>query len=280
MGRYDGILISGDFDHTMTGLDGKVPQANLDAVQYFIREGGRITVNTGRSVEMFRQFKDMVPVNAPHLLYNGALCYDYDKEQIVFSHPVENVWELAAQVMARYPQYHYETQGLHKHFAFNIEDNRLEMFRQLGVGLYDVPHTQINDPMYMLFLCSHFVRPDDTTQPLSYCTPEEDVIFEECAAFVRSCGKYNPIRSTKQNMEIAALGVNKGSAARQLKEVLGCHTLVCIGDGANDLDMLGAADIAYTPADGEMELREKLGQRLLVCKPCSEGSVADVIYKL
>ena len=49
--------------------------------------------------------------------------------------------------------------------------------------------------------------------------------------------------------------------------------LVCAGDAENDLPMLLGADFAFCPADAI------LADRFPNVCPCTEGAVADVIYK-
>ena len=73
---FSDVLLTVDFDRTMTGTDGTIPQRNLDAIRYFIDHGGTFTVNTGRTVNTMRKRMDQIPVNAPFLLYNGSAAYD------------------------------------------------------------------------------------------------------------------------------------------------------------------------------------------------------------
>ena len=71
MGRFSDVLLTVDFDRTLTAEDSSIPERNLEAIRYFMAEGGAFTVNTGRSLAMSRCFFDRVPMNAPVLLYNG-----------------------------------------------------------------------------------------------------------------------------------------------------------------------------------------------------------------
>lgn len=50
MGVFSQVLMTVDFDRTLTGPDGKIPQANLKAIDRFMHDGGAFTVNTGRSL--------------------------------------------------------------------------------------------------------------------------------------------------------------------------------------------------------------------------------------
>ena len=73
---FSDVLLTVDFDRTMTGPDPKIPQRNLEAVDFFMKNGGAFTINTGRSVPMTNWFRDQVPCNAPLLLYNGSAAWD------------------------------------------------------------------------------------------------------------------------------------------------------------------------------------------------------------
>mgnify|MGYP003301924438 CR=1 FL=1 len=76
MGIYSDILLTVDFDRTLTAPDSTIPARNIEAIEYFMANGGIFTVNTGRSVPMYSSKLDLVPVNAPLLLYNGSAAYD------------------------------------------------------------------------------------------------------------------------------------------------------------------------------------------------------------
>ena len=78
MAKFSDVLLASDFDRTLSGCDGTIPQANLDAIRYFMDEGGAFTVASGRSIPLFRQKAALVPVNAPCILSNGAILYDYN----------------------------------------------------------------------------------------------------------------------------------------------------------------------------------------------------------
>lgn len=68
---FSDVLLTVDYDRTLTAPNSTIPERNLEAIRYFMANGGAFTVNTGRSVPMIQSFRDIVPVNAPLLLYNG-----------------------------------------------------------------------------------------------------------------------------------------------------------------------------------------------------------------
>ena len=118
MGIFDDVLLTVDFDRTLTGTDSSVPQRNLDAIRYFMENGGTFTVNTGRSVPMSAQnIIGKIPVNAPLLLYNGSA--DYETETGRLSRYVEiplDPAQILTDVQEKFPQLNVEIQGLDAHY--------------------------------------------------------------------------------------------------------------------------------------------------------------------
>ena len=75
---FSDILLTVDFDRTLTDCESRIPRRNIEAIEYFIANGGKFTVNTGRSTATFWQYLDTLPVPAPFLLYTGsAAWYQY-----------------------------------------------------------------------------------------------------------------------------------------------------------------------------------------------------------
>ena len=74
MGRFDGVLLASDFDNTLIyteeALRSGVPVPplslrNREALEWFMAEGGRFAVATGRALAAFVNYADGVPMNAP-----------------------------------------------------------------------------------------------------------------------------------------------------------------------------------------------------------------------
>ena len=88
MDKFAGVLLASDFDDTLYCDEGGVPSANLEALGYFLREGGRFTVATGRAKRTFAPHFHDVPINAPVILSNGALLYDFAAGRTVVDLPL------------------------------------------------------------------------------------------------------------------------------------------------------------------------------------------------
>ena len=87
-------------------------------------------------------------------------------------------------------------------------------------------------------------------------------------------GDYETIFSSDLLLELTARGADKGTMALKLKELCGCEKLFCVGDHANDLPMLLAADRGFAPANAIEEVRSSGVQA--VCH-CLDGAIADVV---
>ena len=89
MGRFDGVLLASDFDNTLIYTEealrsgAAVPPLsprNREALEWFMAEGGRFTVATGRALAAFANYAGGVPMNAPSVVCNGAAIYDFQNK--------------------------------------------------------------------------------------------------------------------------------------------------------------------------------------------------------
>jgi len=104
MGKFSDVLLTVDYDRTLTAPDSSIPERNLEAIRYFMENDGAFTVNTGRSVPMIQAFRDRVPVNAPLLLYNGSAAYDLAAEKLLFCHEIQlDMWQTVRECMTLFP---------------------------------------------------------------------------------------------------------------------------------------------------------------------------------
>jgi HAD superfamily hydrolase (TIGR01484 family) len=274
MAIFSDILLTVDYDRTLTAPDSTIPQRNLEAIRYFMDNGGVFTVNTGRSVPMTRAFRDIVPVNAPLLLYNGSAAYDVNEKKISFATPIElDLWQMVEEITGLFPDLTVELQGVDAHYrfsenpawdAYSDHNHCARGFAQPGDEL---------GPFLKLGLYGE-IR-DVTVADLYNASEEERRRMDEAENLLRQrYGAYCEVfRAATRIIDIHARGVSKARAARQLQQRLGRKILICVGDGENDAPMLIDADYAFAPADGVVADRFPN-----VCK-CADGAVADVIYE-
>lgn len=277
MGKFSNVLLASDFDHTLSDMSGAVPECNLEAIRYFMREGGLFTIASGRSIPMLRKKVELVPVNAPCILYNGAACYDYRTETLEFACAMPDSAETLLEVLReRCPDERIEVQGVDRHYAF-VEDPRRDAYLRMGEVPFEYTREVPPRPWLKIAIYgrSRVVGYDDPAQ----LSPEDIEKFDELQRFATAqcAGTCTVTRSMPRIVEIGAADCDKGRAARGLAQRMGRPLLACIGDAPNDLSMLSAADFAFRPADSAAALR---------CAPfrevasSGEGCVASAIAML
>ena len=107
MGKCSGMLLLSDYDNTFcytekalsgSGEAAPVNPRNLEAVRYWMAEGGRFAVATGRALAAFRRQAAGVPMNAPAVVDNGGAIYDFAQERYLVKNflPERALWHIAA----------------------------------------------------------------------------------------------------------------------------------------------------------------------------------------
>ena len=271
---FSDVLLTVDFDRTLTATDSTIPARNVEAIEYFMAHGGAFTVNTGRSVPMSRgRLLPEVPVNAPLLLYNGSAAYDKAAGQLTQVRPIDLDIGILEGLQRRFLKLHVEVQAVDAHYLLH-EDKGWEAYCDHNgcAWKYAAPR-DIPGPFVKFSFYGQFHEP--TVASMYEATAEELAVFEEAIGWMEKTygDRLEIFRACARIVDFHARGCSKLRAARDLQSSLGRKILVCVGDAENDLTMLEGADYAFCPADGVVADRFPN-----VCK-CDNGAVADVIYQ-
>lgn len=275
MGIYSDILLTVDFDRTLTAPDSTIPERNIEAIRYFMENGGTFTVNTGRSVPMSaKALIGVVPVNAPLLLYNGSAAYDADTGILTWYDPIGlDGAQFVSDLQNRFPELNVEIQALDAHYLIRKNTEWEKYCENCGCAWGYVTPETIPQPFIKVSYYGEFRK--DTVADMYEATPEELALFDRAIEYVEKTygDKIEVFRACARIVDLHAKGVSKLLSARKLQQALGKKLLICVGDAENDITMLDGADYAYCPADGIVADRYEN-----VCR-CGDGAVADVIYE-
>jgi len=261
MGKFDGVLLVSDFDDTLCDHTYRVPERSLRALDYFIREGGRFTVATGRAHRTFAPYYHLLPINAPVVLSNGAAIYDFEKNcYLAESLLDEQAPRDMAQVLERFPQLGIE--------AYHGED------------IYVWNPNRITYDHLKKVNCDYTLSPVED-MPAPWCKAliqqEHEVLLQTRDYILSRWGeRYEAIFSNPYYLEITRKGCTKGGMVTRLARHLGIEPehIYCVGDNQNDLPMLALSAIPFAPSNCAEPVRE-WGARIL-CH-CSEGVVGDIV---
>ena len=275
MALFSDVLLTVDFDRTLTAPDSTIPARNLEAIHYFMENGGAFTMNTGRGIPMsLRNILGIVPHNAPLLLYNGSADYDEENACLTRFVPLDlDPMVVLPDLQARFPELNVEIQALDAHYLMRKDKGWEDYCDNNGCPWKYAAPNQIPGPFIKFSIYGQFR--ENTVASMYEATEEELQQFDNAISFLQENygSKIEIFRACARIADIHAKGCSKLKAARQLQTQLDRKILVCVGDADNDLTMLEGADYAFCPADGSVADRFPN-----VCN-CADGAVADVIYK-
>ena len=84
MGIFDGYIIVSDMDGTLLNSKGKLSDENINAIKYFVNNGGKFTLATGRMLPSVKRHVNKINVNLPVIIYNGVKVYDCNNDEVIW----------------------------------------------------------------------------------------------------------------------------------------------------------------------------------------------------
>ncbi|MBQ6163880.1 MAG: HAD-IIB family hydrolase [Clostridia bacterium] len=260
--KFEKCLIASDYDGTLYDNTGTVPAAVIDAIQYYMSEGGFFTVCTGRIRQGFRAF-DPAYINAPVLLGNGAGAFDYVKNEYAFLDAMgDEALPLVDALSREFPEMSIELYTPEEIFAIHMSANTQHHFTSQFLKFIQIPDASHAHGPFVKIMLDAGERSAEVQRFLK--------AFGDDPGFLPTRGGF---------VEVLKKGVNKGSGLYRLADALGVphDRTFAVGDGYNDADMLRAAKYGFVPANGSEEAKEA-GD--FIVRSNDEGAVAHVIELL
>ena len=276
MGRFDGVLLASDFDNTLIyteeALRSGVPvpplsDENREALEWFMAEGGRFAIATGRALAAFMKYADKVPMNAPGVVCNGAALYDFSTGEYLETAMLDgDVRQRGQAVLDRFPTMAVEAYHM-DNVIYAVHPNEItrqhEHLTKVGV--------------------TERVSLEEVPLPLGKLLLEADrETLEEAKAFMEEQGwgsDYELIFSARELLEMTARGANKGGMVRRLAERLGISMehVYCAGDEANDISMLTVAAQGFAPANCVQAVRDC---GAVIVADAREDALEEIVHRL
>ncbi len=257
------ILLS-DMDGTLLNSRKQINAADRAAVDRFIAMGGRFTVATGRTIQSFEQYRSIIDLREPIIMYNGGAIYDYSGEKLLSSHPLPDAArDMTAEVLRLMPEVGGEVLTAEGTFVFSNTEYQKLHTRLCGITPHYKDITEIPGGGWLKVLFA--LAPEDV--------PNLELLvrqlgYEKEADFVKSSEIF---------LEMLPKGVSKGSALEEYRRLEGMEdfTFVSIGDFDNDIEMIKAADIGACPANAEETVKNAAD--IVLGRTNDEGAVAELI---
>lgn len=245
-------LYVSDLDGTLLGPQGRVTDFNARVINRLVDRGVRFTYATARSLYSSGAVTQGLTKRLPVILYNGAFVRWADTGEDVASLGFSTAQRQAVEKIL-------ESRGLSP-LVYTVDRGTERVLwrpdrASPGVARYIASRN--GDPRLLpaqeaslyegeVFYFTCIGRREELLPAWEALRREEGA----CALLQEEI--YQPGEFW---LEVMPAGATKANGARRLKEGLGCSSMVCFGDGLNDLPLLQAADHACVVANAVPELR-------------------------
>ena len=267
MRKFDGLLLVSDFDDTLYDHQRRIPQRNIQALRYFLSEGGRFTVATGRAWRTFSPYAQLAPINAPVVLSNGSALYDFQKGRMLKQTflPLSAPEDLSA-VLDQFP-----TLALEAYFGEDVYVHRPSPITWSHLEKVGVPCTQL--------------PPARVPLPWTKAMLQEEpgLLRQARDWFLSRYGwGYEAIFSNPYYLEITRKGSTKGDMVAEVARMLDIapEHIYCVGDNQNDIPMLEHSAIPFAPSNCAREVREWGARVLCHCDDVVIGDIVEILDRL
>lgn len=245
--RFESWLLATDLDGTLLSSDKSISKANKAAIERFVAGGGRFTIATGRTEDTCCFAADELPINAPIILYNGAVIYDREAKTFLFLRRmdaavlrpliqllIQDDPELCVQVFCGGPLFLVNPSGvMDPHVASEGQPYQKR-------ALDETPGEWIK----VLFWA-----PDGKLEGL-----EKKVLAWRAGM---ACEGFEVMASSPYYLEILPRGCSKGDCLTRLAKALDIlpQHIAAIGDHLNDREMLEVAGMSVAPQNARDEVK-------------------------
>ena len=266
MNKFKGILICTDLDGTLLKKDKTISDENIEAINYFMAEGGLFTFVTGRMPNYVKDMYERVNPNIPFGCSNGGALYDHKKQEYLWTRPIHpDVLELVEYVDRELPQVGIQVCTFEKNYFCKSNPAIDEFIRITGLPKVTADYHDVKEEIAKII----FTDLDENTilrlkELLDTHPKAEDFDF---------------VRSERILYEILPKDTHKGTVIEKMCELfnLDIKKTIGIGDYDNDIGMLKSAGIGIAVANAS-DSAKAVADMITVSN--EEHAIAQVIHDI
>lgn len=244
-------LIALDMDGTLLDADhATIPARNKEVLRRAHEKGVRIAIASGRSWTLFKEYAEELGVVDFGITANGGFCLDTATNETLVKFPMDTQQCLAIIDVLRKWGLFYE--------LYVDGQNYMQADELDGAEQYS-----LSEEFLTMFRRQVQVVPDmkafvSTVEPekfdIFYVPPQHK---EAILAEILATGPVTFSGGMDTNLELTAIGVDKGRALAEMAAKLGmtAENVMAFGDANNDLEMLSWAWWSFAMANGTLEAK-------------------------
>lgn len=258
------VILLSDMDVTLLNAKKQITDIDRSAIRRFMDMGGKFTVATGRTIQSFEQYRTMIELEMPIIMYNGAAIHDFSVEKTLYTHPLPaESKKIAMDILAEMPESGGEVLKTDGTYVFSNTDYQKLHTKLCNIIPNYVELSDIEDGGWLKVLFS--LAPEDVPHMERLVRQKG---YDKAVDFVRSSEIF---------LEMLPKGVSKGSALAEYRKLAGMedYTFVSIGDFDNDLEMIREADLGACPSNAEESVKKAAD--IVLTHSCEDGAVSELI---
>ena len=238
--EFTGLMLVCDMDGTLLNSKLEVSDENVRAIEYFVDNGGVFTIATGRMELGVRKYLSILPVNAPVILYNGTLIYDFEKEKLWDTYLEEDIGVILKDLLNRFTYLGIEIfEGGDNVYLLRENEETEKHRKKEGFNPQIITVDEMPDRLYKIIL---------TANPNSLIDVENYLKGKDTT--------FRMVYSEKQFLEILSREASKGKAVRELAKMMGISMskVISIGDNQNDIEMVEMSGTGFAVENTQPDL--------------------------
>ncbi len=254
---FDGVHLFSDVDGTLSSTADYIPPRNLQALRYFVENGGTFSIATGRYIGDLAVLEN-VPINGLSILNNGSCLYDFIQGRAVETMVLtQDTVDFAVEFCKK----HSDVGLLVVNDDGYITAKFGEEERPVLNARYPVCNlAEIKQPFYkLLYITQHNCVHD---------------VYEKICGSTQKEADY--VITGEHSIEAVTCGVSKGLAFEKIctQNNIDRAMTFFVGDSYNDISIMQVAGFSAAVADAHEDVKKNVDT--VLCN-FTDGALADMI---
>jgi len=262
--NWNNFFLVTDLDGTLLNDNHQISSQNLEALRFFVQQGGEFTFATGRTRLSVRPYLDKLPITQPIILGNGCRVFDpWEQKDIFEANLPQEILKTALKIHKEHPKVGIQAYRGEDLYIFQSSPYTSDQFDIEEVPMHHCDFKELPPPWMKLIFAGE---------------PEE---LAELDLYIRKTIEgIEPVLSHKHYLEILPAAASKGKALEFLLNrdpQLNKRKIYTIGDQMNDLPLIKAGNVSAAVANAHPELKQEAH---IIVVHNNDHALADFINRM